>query len=182
MMIEGRPRLPVADRFTLRDRAMTLRAATATDDAFLQLLNRQERCAVYSCLGLPDPLLEKMLATHLRAQTEGFVEQYRGAERVLVCRQGEPIGRVWLALEGSGAARSLRLIDIALRTDVQGMGIGGDLLCSFVDSARAMRLERVIVSVFAGNDRGMKLCRRIGFGQQGVTDDAGNVTMVYPLG
>jgi RimJ/RimL family protein N-acetyltransferase len=175
------PASTVAGRLELRDPALSLRPVTTADDPFLRFLNAQERGAPYAGLGLPDTLLEKILATHLRAQTDGYVAQYRRAEQLMIHREGEPIGRLWLTLEPAPLGQGLRIIDMVLREEVRNNGIGRDILCSLVDSARSIGIARVTLSAFAANERAIKLCKRIGFRLVGGTDEVGNIAMVYPL-
>ncbi len=154
---------------------------TTADQPFLTFLNAQERGAPYAGLGLPAGLLDKILETHLRAQTEGYMAQYRRAEHLIICRAWEPIGHLWLTLESGQQGQSLRIIDMVLREEVRNNGIGRDLLCSFVDSARALLLAQVTTSVFAANERAIKLCKRIGFRVIGGPDQSGNISMIYSL-
>jgi RimJ/RimL family protein N-acetyltransferase len=172
---------PLAERIRLRDPAMSLRIVAPADMSFQLQLNAEERGAAYAGLGLPDALVEKLLAAHLKAQSDDFRAQYPRAEHLIVSRHGEAIGRLSLTLEVNDFGLCLRLIDILLVQEQRGQGFGRDILCGIIDSARAMRLTRVNLSVFAANERAIRLFKKVGFRLQGGADESLNFAMIYPL-
>jgi len=173
--------IPLRNSIGLSDPTMSLRPAAALDDAFLIELNADERGIAYRGLGLPDSLVAQMLLSHLEAEIDAHAVQFPDAERMIICRDREPIGRLLVTLEISDFGLCLRLIDLALIAGMRGTGHGRAILCSIVDSARAMRLARVTLKVFAANERAIKLFKRIGFRTQGGVDEGMNVTMAYVL-
>jgi RimJ/RimL family protein N-acetyltransferase len=173
--------MPLCNRLRLRDPALSLRPVDPLDDDFLIALNVQERGSAYRGLGLSDSLVAKMLAAHRDAEIEARADQFPFAEDLIICCNRHPIGRLAVTLEISDFGLCLRLIDPELSANMRGRGHGRTVLCGIIDSARAMKLARVTLTVFAAKVRAIKLFKHIGFRTQGGADDGMNLTMAYML-
>jgi GNAT superfamily N-acetyltransferase len=106
-----------------------------------------------------------LLRAQFEAQRRGYREQYPQADERLILRDGVPIG--WLIVDRSGA--DLRGIDIGLRPDAQGKGVGTAIIQALqreaADADRSM-----IISVQRFNSRALDLYLRLGFRPAGETD------------
>ena len=168
-------------RIRLRDSDLALRLMVEDDQAFLDRLNAQERGPSYAELDLAEPLLRAMLATHLKAEADEFATLYPGRVELLILLRSAAIGRLVLNPEANEFGLCLRIVDLVLLSDFQNRGIGSDLLCSVIDSARALRFTRLLARVFGANEGAIRLLKRVGFRQQGSADAGVNIMLMYPL-
>lgn len=171
----------LVNRIKLRNIDLMLRPLVAEDQPFLERLNAQERAPSYADLGLSEPLLQAMLASHLKAEADEFKAQYPERVEFLVLCQSSEIGRLILNPEANDFGLCLRIVDLVLLNEVRNKGIGSDLVCSVIDSARALRFTRLLAKVFGANEGAIRLLRRVGFRQQGNADAGVNILLMYPL-
>jgi len=107
--------------------------------------------------GWPAEMQEAFLAQQHQAQNSHYSIHFADAERLIVERRGEAIGRLYLR-EIPGF---LHIVDIALMPESRGQGIGGAILRDIL--ARARELGRgVSINVEKANPA-HSLYRRLGF-------------------
>ena len=92
----------------------------------------------------------------------------RQASRTFVARKGrDVVGFVICTFSDSGITRSGQIDELAVSADVQGEGIGGDLLGACTDWLRSEGIEVAFVSVGLESEEGRLLSerfyRRMGF-------------------
>lgn len=130
------------------------------EDADLPLLaetyasTRREEVAA---TGWPQEIQAAFLAQQFEAQHQHYRTHYTGAEWLVIERNGEPVGRLYL----DEWERELRLVDIALLPPARGSGIGTALLEDLM-AAAAAKGKRLSIHVEQTNPA-MQLYRRLGF-------------------
>ena len=110
-----------------------------------------------SVVDWPEAQKSAFLAMQFDAQHRYYREQFSTADYLVVERDGEAIGRIYL----DRRADELRLIDIALIPEARNQGLGKALLLDLLDEGRASALPvRIHVERF---NPAMRLYLRLGF-------------------
>jgi len=124
--------------------------------------------------GWPEPMQRAFVEQQHIAQHRHFRAVYPAAEWLIVERDGQPIGRLYIDSSGE----SLHLIDIALVPECRGAGLGGAILTDLIAQARALG-KAVSLRVETRNPAA-RLYLRLGF--QPVGDDQPYQLMVLTAG
>jgi ribosomal protein S18 acetylase RimI-like enzyme len=134
-----------------------LRAATGNDEEFLERLFRDVRAPEFLVAGLPQNVVDNLLAMQRKAQVASYRNQFPEAQDQIILLEGEPVGRLLVSTLPTG----IHLVDIALLGSVRGRGFGtlllGDLCARAAVLAVPLRL-----SVRPGN-RAQGLYKRLKF-------------------
>lgn len=157
------PPLRAADPF-----AISYRPFTADDLPFVAELYASTRREEVAATGWPPEVQEAFLRQQHEAQRSHYSIHYADAEWLIIEREGEPIGRLYLH-EG---AEDLLIVDISLVPHCRGQGIGGAILRDTLALGRE-RAKAVTIHVEKFNPA-RRLYLRLGFS---VVDDVG----VYEL-
>ncbi len=144
--------------------AITTRAATQGDDAFLFGLFRAVRSPEFAHAGLAPAQLDLLMSIQYAGQMQTYGAEYPGADEVVLL-DGEAIGRIWLY---RGTAEH-HLVDIALMPEYRNRGIGTALLKDAIAGARAAGM-RLRCSVAATNTGSLRFHQRLGFQVAGRDD------------
>lgn len=109
----------------------------------------------------PVPWSEEQKAAFLKmqfqAQHSDYQRNYSNAERLIVMRAGEPVGRLYL----DRSSREHCVIDIAFLPEHRGQGLGGAVMRDLIDEAGAAgKSLSIYVEKF---NPAMRLYRRLGF-------------------
>lgn len=98
------------------------------------------------------------LALQYEAQRQHYARAYFDGEFLVIERNGEPIGRLYLY---RGSSKDIRIIDIGLLSAVRNQGLGRAVLEAVFDEARAAgRTVSIHVEVF---NPARRLYDRLGF-------------------
>jgi GNAT superfamily N-acetyltransferase len=141
-------RLPPSVRFRL---------ASDADQPFLCALYASTREDEMNQVDWSEAQKSAFLNMQFDAQHRYYREQFPSADYLVVERDGEAIGRIYL----DRRADELRLIDIALIPEVRNQGLGEALLLDLLDEGRASALP-VSIHVERFNPA-MRLYLRLGF-------------------
>ena len=120
----------------------------------LYMSTRREEIAV---TGWPAELQEQFLAQQAAAQHDHYAIHFADAEWLIIERDGQPIGRLYLETNPS----DLHIIDIALLPGSRGQGIGGAVLKDVLDQARDF--GRGVTIHVERNNPARSLYARLGF-------------------
>ncbi|MEA3002095.1 MAG: hypothetical protein QOH81_883 [Sphingomonadales bacterium] len=137
------------------------------DLPFFARLYASTRAEEVAQTGWPAEAQDRFLAQQFDAQHRHYAQHYPNAERLVVERDGQPVGRVYVDEEGE----RLHLIDIALLPEARGHGIGGAILSDLLRDAQGG--GRTVAIYVEKNNRARHLYQRLGFvriGEQGVYD------------
>src|SRR5262245_55763809 len=113
--------------------AITFRAQTDDDVGFLRHLYGTTRDAELQIVPWSDDQKTAFLDMQFNAQTRHYEQFYPDCQFLVIEREGEPIGRLYV----DHSEREIRLIDIALLPEHRGQGIGGMLLAELLAEAAA---------------------------------------------
>ncbi|HYJ53616.1 MAG TPA: GNAT family N-acetyltransferase [Allosphingosinicella sp.] len=110
---------------------VTARPMTDDDLPFVAGLYRSVRAAELAQTGWPDDMLANFLDQQHRAQHQHYRAHYPDADWLILERDGEPIGRLYV----DEAPSDLHLIDISLLEDFRGAGIGRAIMADLIERA-----------------------------------------------
>lgn len=116
--------------------SVTLRPATAADDAFLRELYAAGRAAELDQVAWPPGQREAFVAMQHDLRERQYRAAYPGGESCVVEVDGRPAGRLCV----SRGEDEVHVVDIALLPAHQGQGIGGALLQRLLDDAASAGL------------------------------------------
>jgi ribosomal protein S18 acetylase RimI-like enzyme len=144
--------------------ALTLRPASAEEEAFLFTLYASTRTAELAILGWDAAMQNSFLRMQFRAQHMGYTAQFPESDRQIVLLDHNPVGSVWVARTPA----EIRIIDLAVLSDYRNQGIGTWVLQGLMAEAAIATLPlRLQVVKF---NRAIHLYQRLGGQQIGETD------------
>ncbi len=149
MVMVGGPRVASA--------SVELRPATDGDDALLFEVYAAGRREPLAPLGWDRATADAFLRTRFEAEERDWEHHQPGAECHVILRDGEPVGRLYLAR----SEHELRIMDITLLPEHQGQGIGTALLGELL--AEAARTRRTVRAHVERSSPAVRLYRRLGF-------------------
>lgn len=107
---------------------VTLRHATESDYDFMRLLDHASRAEEMKHFPFDDAQKNAFLDAPFAAQFQHYEVHYPTCERMIIERDGTPVGRLWI----DEWRDQIRLVDIALVPEARGSGIGTGLLSSIL--------------------------------------------------
>jgi ribosomal protein S18 acetylase RimI-like enzyme len=137
--------------------AVTTRAATEQDDAFLFALFAAVRSPEFAHLPLAPAQLDMLMKIQYGGQQHSYRAQFPGGSEIVLL-DGQPIGRLWLY---RGPAEH-RLVDIALLPEFRNRGIGAALVTEAIAAAKAAHVP-LCCSVGSSNQGSLRFHQRLGF-------------------
>ena len=144
---------------SLAAHAIALRPIGAGDMAFLCRLYASTREEELAATDWSAEQKEAFLAMQFNAQHTYYQEHYSGAAFLVILREEQPIGRLYLIRW----TRELRIVDIALLPEHRGQGIGTAILEAVLAEGRRLALP-VSIHVERFNPA-LRLYTRLGFRQ-----------------
>lgn len=143
---------------SLIGRGIGLRAAQTQDIDWLIGLYRRLRAPEFAPMGWPPQAMHAFLDQQFTMQHLHYVRYYDRADFLMVERDGQPVGRLYL----QRTAPEHLLVDISLDASAHGEGIGGALIAWAQDEARALG-RGMRLHVEHGNHGARRLYERLGF-------------------
>lgn len=112
---------------------VSYRPMADSDLPFVAELYASTRREEIAPLGWPTELQEAFLKQQHEAQHSHYLQHFGDAERLIIERAGQAIGRIYLR-DDSGR---LHIVDISLLPASRGQGIGGAILRDILHQARS---------------------------------------------
>ena len=138
---------------------VSLRPVTPEDDAFLAAVYASSRAEELAITGWTEEQKAEFCRRQFEAQSEYYAANYSGAAFRVIERDGQPIGRLYVARW----EKEIRIVDITLLPEARGTGIGTKLLRELQEEARAAGKSLTIhVERF---NRALRLYEKLGFKQ-----------------
>ena len=147
--------------------AIAYRPMTDEDLPFMAALYGSTRAAELAAVPWPQEAKDAFVSQQFLAQHSHYQTHYPNAEWLVIEREGEAIGRLYI----EEWPTQFRLIDIALAPDCQQQGIGRAILEDAIAMARS-KSKRLSIHV-EKNNPAYRLYTRLGFtvaGDTGVYD------------
>src|SRR6266404_5982314 len=138
---------------------ISLRSMTAEDNSFLAGVYASTRAEELAQTGWSDEEKAVFCRRQFDAQTAHYTANYPGASFQVIERDGQPIGRLYVARW----EKEIRIVDITLLPEFRGAGIGTKLLRDLQDEARAAG-KSLTIHVERFNPA-LRLYERLGFQQ-----------------
>lgn len=139
--------------------SLVLRPITPADDSFLAGVYASTRVEELAPTGWSDEEKAVFCRRQFDAQTAHYTANYPGASFQVIERDGQPIGRLYVARW----EKEIRIVDIALLPEFRGSGIGTKLLGDLQDEARSAG-KSLTIHVERFNPA-LRLYERLGFRQ-----------------
>lgn len=143
--------------------SLSCRETGPADEAFLAALFRDDRRGLFAAAGLPEAMLEGLLAQQYRVHESGCARCFPQAVRRVIVFGATAIGRLTTAAEADGARRDLRVVDVVLRPEWRGRSLGSRLLGDLARSAAAAGHTRLTLSALRHDEAVQRFYRRLGF-------------------
>ena len=141
---------------------ITLRPITPDDGDFLYQVYADTRAAEMELVDWDAAQQAAFLGMQFRAQHQHYQAHYAGADFAIILRDGQPVGRLYVARW----EREIRIVDIALLAAHRGAGIGTGLLTALLaEGAQAQKPVSIHVEQF---NPALRLYERLGFTQVSV--------------
>ena len=147
------------------------RPETESDQSFVASLYASTRASEFAALNWPEAALTAFLDQQHRAQQRHFRAVFPDGEWLIVEQSGQRIGRLYLNETGD----HLHLVDIILRPESRGTGIGTAIVADLIDQAHRAG-KPVRLSVDKTNLGAARLYRRLGF--DAIDDQGMRETMI----
>ncbi len=136
---------------------ITLRPVAPEDETFLRDVYASTREEELAQVPWTPEQIAAFLDFQFRAQTAHYNEYFPHSEHLIVLRDGEPVGRLWLDRGGE----ALHILDLAVLTRHRGQGTGGVILKRLMEEGAENRKPVTIhVESFS---RSLGLFERLGF-------------------
>ncbi|MGA7316950.1 MAG: GNAT family N-acetyltransferase [Silvibacterium sp.] len=137
---------------------LVVRPALPQDEIFLYDLYSAVRAPEFDLAPIPAEQKELLIRMQFRAQLSAYTEKYPNSCYHVVLLDSKPVGRLWVA-PGDG---EWQLVDIAVHPQLQGKGIGTELVQRLQQEAAKVRLP-IRCCVFRFNPGSLRFHRRLGF-------------------
>jgi ribosomal protein S18 acetylase RimI-like enzyme len=146
---------------------ISYRAVEAADEPFLREVFASTRAEEMAMVAWDEETKRRFLAHQFDAQHGHYASHFPSAERLVILKDGEAVGRLYLDWEED----FVHIIDIALLPQARGTGAGGAVLADILDTAR--KANNAVVIYVEKNNPAMRLYSRLGFAKvadEGVYD------------
>jgi ribosomal protein S18 acetylase RimI-like enzyme len=138
-------------------RGLVFRPVDDADLPFLARLYASTRAEELAPVPWPPEQKAAFLDMQFRAQHTHYLKYYAAAQRLVILRAGEPVGRLYL----ERGAREHCIVDIAFMAEHCGRGLGGALVGDIL--AEAAAAGKCVTIHVEKNNPAMRLYRRLGF-------------------
>ena len=139
------------------DLSIALRPARAEDEAFLHQVYGSTRAEELDQVDWSEDQKQAFVDAQFAAQRSSYLNNYPGAEFLVVMAAGEPAGRLYLHRRPA----EIRIMDLALLPPYRGRGFGSRLLRQIMAEAQADG-RKVTIHVEKFNPA-LRLYQRLGF-------------------
>ena len=143
---------------------ITLRPVRESDDPFLFELYAGTRASEMALVPWTDAQKQAFLQMQFTAQKNSYAKEYPEAQHAVICRDEEPVGRLYLAR----CQDCFHILDITIAEQCRSKGIGSLVLKGILQEAiQAGKTTTIYVENF---NPSMRLFERMGFRIASVRD------------
>jgi|SRR5580692_322041 RimJ/RimL family protein N-acetyltransferase len=143
---------------------VTLRPVHESDDSFLLSLYASTRAAEMAMVPWSDAQKDAFVKMQFAGQKSGYANDYPDAQHLVICADGEPVGRVYLSRSGT----CFHILDITVAVSSRNKGIGSTVLREILQEADQAGNP---ATIYAENfNPSQRLFERLGFRVASVKD------------
>jgi|SRR5580704_1531922 ribosomal protein S18 acetylase RimI-like enzyme len=143
---------------------IALQPVSESDDPFLFALYADTRASEMAVVPWTDAQKQAFLEMQFTAQRASYAKQYPAAQHAVICRDDDPVGRLYL----DRSQERFHILDITMAKTCRNQGIGSLVLAKIVQEAeRAGKPTTIYVEKF---NRALRLFERLGFRVAAVKD------------
>jgi len=136
---------------------IAFRPITPEDTEFLYAVYAQTRAEELAVVDWSESQKDEFLRSQFNAQHQAYQETYRGGDFLVILRNNQPAGRLYVARW----EREIRIVDIALLPEHRNAGIGSAILKDILaEGARSGKRVSIHVEMF---NPALTLYERLGF-------------------
>lgn len=136
---------------------ITLRPVSEQDDDFLLLVYASTRAAELAQVPWSREQKDAFVRMQFTAQKQHYAAEYPQANHDLICLDGVPVGRIYLAC----AADGFHILDITVLPEYRNSGIGSFLLSQVLEEAR--QAEKPVRIYVESSNPSLRLFEHLGF-------------------
>ncbi|HEX7762889.1 MAG TPA: GNAT family N-acetyltransferase [Cellvibrio sp.] len=136
---------------------LSVRPSRASDTPFLEKLHHSLRQDL-QLIDAEQDMIESIIELQLKAQTQGYGDQFPNAMYFVIEKHNEPIGKATIDF----GHNEVRLVDLALIPIARGKGLGAAVIQAF-QKAAAMVAVPMTLSVLQSNIAAKNLYHKLGF-------------------
>jgi ribosomal protein S18 acetylase RimI-like enzyme len=136
---------------------ITLRAVCDADDPFLCGLYASTRAAEMGLVPWSDSQKEAFLQMQFQAQKASYAKEYPSAQHSIICREGDPVGRLYL----DRSHERFHILDITVSEACRNEGTGSIVLGKILQEAQEAKKP---TTIYVENlNPSIRLFERLGF-------------------
>src|SRR5580692_5615519 len=143
---------------------ITLRPVSESDDPFLFKLYASTRAAEMTLVPWTDSQKQAFLEMQFRAQKTSYAKEYAVAQQTVICRDGDPVGRLYL----DRSEHRFHILDITIADSCRNQGIGSEVLSEILHEAN--RVDQPTTIYVENFNPSLRLFERLGFRVAAVKD------------
>jgi len=141
----------------MSDPTITFRPIAPDDSEFLYTVYANARAEELALVDWLPAQKEAFLRSQFNAQHEAYQATYRGGDFLVILKDGQPAGRLYVARW----EREIRIVDIALQPKYRKLGLGSSILKDILQEGQRTG-KRVSIHVEMFNPA-LRLYERLGF-------------------
>jgi GNAT superfamily N-acetyltransferase len=138
--------------------SISLRPATAEDEAFLNQMYFDWRREGFALLPFSEQQLRDLIQMQYRAQIASYSAQFPASGYEMILANGERAGRIWIARQ----AGQIHIVDLLIDARQRNRGIGAVLIQRLQEEARQAGLP-ILARVDRANPGSLRFHQRCGF-------------------
>jgi ribosomal protein S18 acetylase RimI-like enzyme len=136
---------------------VTLRPVCDSDDPFLFALYASTRATEMTLVPWSEPQKQAFLQMQFSAQKSSYAKEYPSAQHSVICRDGDPAGRLYL----DRSQQRFHILDITVAEPCRNQGIGSSVLREII---REAELAGKPTTIYVENfNPSIRLFERLGF-------------------
>jgi ribosomal protein S18 acetylase RimI-like enzyme len=143
---------------------ITLQPVSESDDPFLFLLYVDTRASEMAVVPWTGAQKQAFLEMQFTLQGASYAKDYPGAQHAVICRDSDPVGRLYL----DRSQERFHILDLTVANTCRNQGIGSQVLTKIVQEAeRAGKPTTIYLEKFSP---ALRLFERLGFRVAAVKD------------
>ncbi|WP_147200165.1 GNAT family N-acetyltransferase [Pantoea sp. CCBC3-3-1] len=131
----------------------------------------EDAAAMHRILSQPETYADTLQIPHpsLPLLQERFANVSAGRQRLVACIEGEMVGEMYLEVSDRARRRHTATFGLCVDCNYRGRGVASALMQEMINLCdNWLSVERIELTVFADNERAIRLYQRFGFETEGL--------------